>query len=179
MYSEQLLAEQLFDNNKFKIPNKPYHFDDWITREIYQVKDLIKNDGSFMTLQEMQEKYNFAPHPLDLYGCISTIKKISKSTKNYYSNQNTEYIQNPLLPSLNNTSWNLAWCCHSHNQSNITLVHMRRHIISVKKNQDAQLSSKLNALLLNGPKGSKHIYKELVNVKEIPNAWRAMFGKEN
>ena len=56
---------------------------------------------------------------------------------------------------------------------------MRRHIISVKKNQDAQLSSKLNALLLNGPKGSKHIYKELVNVKEIPNAWRAMFGKEN
>ena len=80
--SEELLAEPLFDNEKFKIGGRTIHFNNWIERGIYTVGSLIKENGAFMTLQEVQIRYNLTPRFLDYLGCISTLKKILHKHRN-------------------------------------------------------------------------------------------------
>ena len=78
--SEELLAEPLFDNDKFKIGERTIHFKNWIERGIYTVGSLIKENGTFMTLQDIQINYNLTPRFLDYLGCINTIKKYCTKT---------------------------------------------------------------------------------------------------
>ena len=85
--AEDLLAEPLFWNEKFKIGGKTLYFKDWKTNNLFSVKSVIKENGSFLTLQELQRKYNFNPKPLEYMGCISTIK-------NYIKRQNINITSN-------------------------------------------------------------------------------------
>ena len=78
---QELLAEPIFNNGKFKIGKEIINFIDWSARSINQVKHLVKEDGSFLSLQEFEEKYNFIPRPLQFFGCINTVRKYAK-TKN-------------------------------------------------------------------------------------------------
>ena len=121
---QEILAEPIFNNGKFKIGNQMINLNDWRVREINQVKHLVKEDGSFLTLQEFEQKYNFTPRPLQFLGCIRTVKKYIKT-------------------------------------KNIKL-----------ENNETQVSSKLNALVIDGPRGSKHIYNAFINFKNIPTAWK-------
>ena len=76
--SEELLAEPLFFNEHFKIDKNTFKFQDWIDNGILTVRSLVKENGSFMTLDEFQEEYNFIPRSLDFFGCVSTVKRFAR-----------------------------------------------------------------------------------------------------
>ena len=72
---EDILAEPLFDNDKFKIGGVPFRFNNWMEKGIYTVNSLVKENGAFMTIQEFTMSYDFNPRFLDYLGCINTVKK--------------------------------------------------------------------------------------------------------
>ena len=77
--SEELLAEPLFSNEHLKIDKNTFYFQDWVEKGILTVKSLFKEDGSFLSLNEFEEEYNFFPRPLDFFGCVSTIKRFART----------------------------------------------------------------------------------------------------
>ena len=78
--SEELLAEPLFLNNNFKIDKKTFLFPEWINKNITSVGALVKENGSFKTLIEIMTEFDFAPKPLENFGCRSVIKESAKRT---------------------------------------------------------------------------------------------------
>ena len=50
-------------------------FPDWINKDILNVKALIKEDGTFKSLNEIITEYKFNPKPLDYFGCVSSVKE--------------------------------------------------------------------------------------------------------
>ena len=141
---EEMLAEPLFNNEKFKIGGRTFHFENWIERGIYKVGSLIKENGTFMSRQEFQMKYNLNPPFLEYLGCINTVKK---------------YCRKMGINFTSDISTNL---------------------------------SKVQDLLVNGPKGSRFIYNSFIEKTEKANAtknwenilnkeinWKMIFGKVN
>ena len=76
--AEDLLAEPLFHNHRFKIQKKSFYYHNWAQNQILKVKDITKEDGSFLTLTEFQDKYANASNFQDFYGCIRAIKSVLK-----------------------------------------------------------------------------------------------------
>ena len=73
---DHLLNEPLFHNENFKIGNSTFFFEHWFFSGIVFVKDLLHNDGSFLSFQELKNKYyldeaNF----LNYYGCVEAVKR--------------------------------------------------------------------------------------------------------
>jgi hypothetical protein len=71
---DEILAEPLFFNNKFKINNMPFHFKDWSENGVFYVKQLLQEDGTFLDVQSFNSKYTLDVQFLDYYGCVSCIK---------------------------------------------------------------------------------------------------------
>ena len=75
---EDFLMEPIFFNDKFKVDNKILHFPDWIGKGIIYIKDLLKDDGSFFSMVELNRKYNFNARPLDVLGSVDSIKTYTR-----------------------------------------------------------------------------------------------------
>lgn len=73
---EELLMEPLFYNNKFKIDQSPFHFKDWSYNGIYFVKDIVHENGEFVSLQELGVRMEARVSMLDFFGCISSVKAV-------------------------------------------------------------------------------------------------------
>ena len=54
---EQFMSEPLFYNPLFKINNTVIYFENWANKGIYFVKDLVNDQGSFLTFQNFVDKY--------------------------------------------------------------------------------------------------------------------------
>ena len=78
--SEQLPAEPLFFNKKFKIGKKTFHFQEWSSADIFTVGALVRRDGTFKSLNEFRMEYNINARPLDYFGYLSSIKEYMKKT---------------------------------------------------------------------------------------------------
>ena len=72
---KEILFEPIFFNEKFKIDNKILYFKNWAENNVYFVKDLINENGSFLTFQEFPEQTNIHTSFLYYFGCVSSIKK--------------------------------------------------------------------------------------------------------
>ena len=72
---QEVQAEPLFYNDKFKVGNIYFHYKDWSNKNIYFVKDLLDDNGTFLSYREFCEKYEFSVNFLQYMGCIGTIKK--------------------------------------------------------------------------------------------------------
>ena len=59
--NSELLTEPLFWNENFKIGKKTFFFPDWINNNVLTVKALVKQDGTFKSLNEIIGEYNFNP----------------------------------------------------------------------------------------------------------------------
>ena len=66
--SEELLAEPLFFNNKFKINKKTIIFPEWTVSGVYTAGALVKMDGSFKSLNEFKTEFNMNVKMLDYFG---------------------------------------------------------------------------------------------------------------
>ena len=88
--SEEMLAEPIFFNDKFKIGDKSIYIKEWAMKDIYFVKDLVKEDGNFLTLQEFSNKTNIDQTSFLLYfGCIDSIKQFLKKRNIIFDNNST------------------------------------------------------------------------------------------
>ena len=51
-----------------------FHFKIWKSTNIFFVKDLLKEDGTFLNVQEFNQKYDIRVQYLEYLGCINVIK---------------------------------------------------------------------------------------------------------
>jgi hypothetical protein len=91
--AEEVLAEPLFHNDKFKIDGKVLELDSWSEAGVYLVRDLVKEDGTFISLEDFQNKFHIKVPILTYYGYISTIKKYLRTAEINLEN-NSNNMQN-------------------------------------------------------------------------------------
>ena len=73
--ASELLIELLFLNNKFKINKKCFILKNGQVRTFFVcVKDLFKEDGTFLNVQTLNQKYYTRVQFLEYLGCINVIK---------------------------------------------------------------------------------------------------------
>ena len=141
---DDFLSEPIFFNSNFTINNKPFYYRDWAQAGIFSVKDLLEDDGSFLTLQNFKDKYNIQENNfLKFIGCINTIMKYCRKInitldENISSSENSLVFQKLFLPIkgsrlyydiLNNVNTNHKFCAKwdeklgiQHNWKNIFLA---------------------------------------------------------
>lgn len=68
-----------WNNDNFKIDNKPIFLRKWFDKKIYYVKDII-NKNTFYTFEEITRVYNLQTNFLEYYGLINTIRRYIQST---------------------------------------------------------------------------------------------------
>ena len=76
---EHIHSRTLWFNSVFKIAKKTFFYSDWFRSGINQVRDLLKDDNSFLSYQEFKAKFKFTPCPLTYCGVISMLKIVKKS----------------------------------------------------------------------------------------------------
>ena len=69
----------IWNNDNFKIDNKPIFFKKWFDKKIYYVKDII-NKNTFYTFEEITSVYILQTNFLEYYGLINTIRRYIQST---------------------------------------------------------------------------------------------------
>ena len=50
------------------------HFKEWTSKNIFFDKDLLKEDGKFLNVQELNEKYESRVQFFEYLGCINVIR---------------------------------------------------------------------------------------------------------
>ena len=76
---EDILSMIIWNNDNFKIDNKPIFLKKWFDKKIYYVKDII-NKNTFYTFEEITSVYNLQTNFLEYYGLINTIRRYIQST---------------------------------------------------------------------------------------------------
>ena len=79
---EHFHSQTLWFNSVFRIAKKTFFYSDWSRSGINQVRDLLKDDNSFLSYQEFKAKFKFTPCPLTYCGVISMLKIVKKSLGN-------------------------------------------------------------------------------------------------
>ena len=79
--SQEILAEPLFCNTKFKIDCQPFCYKNWIIKGIFTVKQLMTYTGNFLYFSEFKSRYDIHVNLLEYYGCTSSIKKYLQESK--------------------------------------------------------------------------------------------------
>ena len=69
-----IYASHLWDNTNLKINNHTYFYRSWHKKHINFVKDLIDENGNFLTYNEFVRSYNVRSNFLEYYGVINSIK---------------------------------------------------------------------------------------------------------
>ena len=77
---EELLAEPIFYNEKFKIAGKVFYYNDWTKKNIYLVKDLTDDNGLFLDYKSFLEKYRIKVNYLNYLGCMKSVKQYMTKT---------------------------------------------------------------------------------------------------
>ena len=72
--AEYLLAEPLFFNRRFTINEHAMNFPEWIRSNVYYVKDLLQDGGTFLSIEEFNRKHNLTTKLLDFWGCVNSVK---------------------------------------------------------------------------------------------------------
>ena len=88
---EEVAAEPIFDNDKFKIANKTFHYSSCISKRISRVKDLLDDSGNFLDHASFVAKYNININFLDYLSCIKSIEAYIKTM--YIHLQNNGCLQ--------------------------------------------------------------------------------------
>ena len=55
---EEILSQPIWYNKNIKIANKSVFFKQWCSRGIYYINDFMKEDGTFLSLQELMKHIN-------------------------------------------------------------------------------------------------------------------------
>ena len=92
---DHFLDQQRWHNSLIKIANQTVFFQNWLTKGITRVKQLLGPDNNFLSLNDFRCKYGIDPRPLSFYGLISAVKSL-RIESNFQDLQNTNHEKEPL-----------------------------------------------------------------------------------
>ena len=100
--------EALFKNKFILVYNMPPYkkYKIWMEKGVRVIKDIINNDGTILTIDELQTKFNFKPDPM-LYN--SLIKAIPSVWKSHLKSKTSSYKMNPNNTEPNNLDERKDW----------------------------------------------------------------------
>ena len=77
----------LFNNKEILVGGKPIFISEWFKKGIISIKDLLNENGNFLTFQEFSVKYSCQTNFLQYYQVVSSIPKhllsIAKETDDF------------------------------------------------------------------------------------------------
>ena len=79
--NDELLAEPIFYNEKFKVGHTTIKHKEWMEKGVYRIIDFIKHNGDFLTFQEFIQKYNIKTNFITFNGCVMAIKEYMLKTQ--------------------------------------------------------------------------------------------------
>ena len=91
---DYFLSSPLWMNVNIKIDNKHIMYSDWFNKGIYYVNDILHEDGKFLSLEQLKQKFGFSGDVMKYNSIISALKGVTRklSLKSYK-------LQCPLIPS--------------------------------------------------------------------------------
>ena len=63
----------LFNNREILVDNKPVYLNNWVENDVILIKDLLKDDGNYLSFQEFLDKCACKTNFLQYYQIISAI----------------------------------------------------------------------------------------------------------
>ena len=81
-------------NKTIKIENKPVFYEDWFRKCIYFVNDIMSEDGKFLSIDQLEAKFNISKNIMKFNSIISAVKHAGK--QNVY---NIYKLLTPFIPS--------------------------------------------------------------------------------
>lgn len=94
MSEEQFLEQSLWYNSLVKIGSRPIFYREWFDSGITKVKDLKDGVNNFLSLAQLQNKYNFNICPLKYNGLRSALKSLWNTCKNNCANTGNSNYEN-------------------------------------------------------------------------------------
>ena len=103
---EEILSQPIWKNNHIKINRKPIFYKRWCKNGIFYLNDIIKNDGNFLTVEELNENFNMNVNFLDYLSIQNAIPREWRRSLltygknlNIISNKNITILQELKKPS--------------------------------------------------------------------------------
>jgi len=75
-------SQKLWNNSLIKVENQPIYYRSWSLKGIEIIKDVMKDETTFLTFPDFQEKFDIKTNFLLFYGLIASIKSLRKLKKN-------------------------------------------------------------------------------------------------
>ena len=80
--------------------NKSVYFNNWVENDIISIKDLLKDDGSYLSFQEFSEKFACKTNFLQYYQITSAIpnqlklkaRQVDSVTKEYFTSNDHFFL---------------------------------------------------------------------------------------
>ena len=91
----EILMEPLFYNSRFQIGGKTFFFESWTESGVFLVKDLMTENGTFLSLQEFEMKHDVKANALNFWGCVCSIKNYMRKMNIVIENGTTLDINKP------------------------------------------------------------------------------------
>ena len=89
--TEQLKAQNLWQNSLIRVGNKPIHYKSWSSKGVRNVGHLMKDSIQFLSFEDLKERFNIKTNFLTFQGVISAIKALWKSKEGNLHNITTNY----------------------------------------------------------------------------------------
>jgi exonuclease III len=90
----------VFYNDSIKIGNKSIYFDSWYKAGIHLIGDLFDDNGTFLSLKEINNKYNLNINFLLYSGVKQAIRAHFKNEKIEQKHKTNSYIERPFIPDI-------------------------------------------------------------------------------
>lgn len=71
---EDILSVNIWDNSNILINNEPIFYQRWFEKNICFIRDLISEDGSFLSFEHFVRKFDMNTNYLDYFGIISSVR---------------------------------------------------------------------------------------------------------
>ena len=74
--SDELAAEPIFCNDKIQVGNRSICYENWIDNGVFYIKKkyILKENGAFMTVDQLRETYGIIIDNITYTGCVQEIK---------------------------------------------------------------------------------------------------------
>jgi len=90
----------LFNNREILVDNISVYLSNWVQKDVISIKDLFKDDGSYLSFQEFSNKFACKTNFLQYYQIVSTIpnqlllkaRQVDSVTKNSLQAMTTFFI---------------------------------------------------------------------------------------
>ena len=99
----------LFNNREILVDNKTVHLNNWVENDVISIKDLLKDNGNYLSLQEFTEKFSCKTNFLQYYQIISAIlnhlilkaRQVDFVNKEYFTSNDLFFI----LTAMSESNW--------------------------------------------------------------------------